>query len=126
MRTKMVFVGLFILIVGNHMKGQIAVEFARENGQAALIPVLQKGSSEGLQDFESGFYVTERFSANPGDYKNPEWLEATLNEMFLFAKGAQLEVLYLIPEEDEQVLVLCRRDGQVGYIRVISLLEEPS
>lgn len=107
------------------LPAQIAVEFARAENGPSLLPLIEKGQANTSSPL-AGFFTTERFSANPDDYLKPEWLEATLNELYLFSKGESIEVLYLIPEEKGAVLVICKRGVELGYLRVISLLEESS
>lgn len=101
--------------------GQIAIEFVRIEGEAQLYPLIEKGNAAIEAQTNDALCVSEQFPAGPEDIRQIEWVEHTLNQLKLFKDGLPLEVIYIIPNSNNEVTVVCRRGLKLGYLRLMEL-----
>lgn len=104
--------------------GQIALEFAKVNGEPDLYPLIEKDQEIAQEGNTDALYVNEQFPAGPQEIRQIDWVEHTLNELQLFKSGQPVEVIYIIPSSEEEVIVVCRRGTNVGYLRLMALSGE--
>ncbi len=103
------------------LNAQIALEFARIEERLTSFPLIEKGGEEASSDYKSGLYYSDNFEARSMDLHDPVWVEFFLNHCTLFQAHESFEVLYLIPENELETLVICRTDERLGYFRIIQI-----
>jgi|GEM_PF-5445112 len=100
--------------------GQIALELARQGDQVTLLPFIEKGMTLDSLDVESALYQSNRFSPEAKDIYDPLWLEHALQGLEVFS-NLELELLFLIPDDNQTVIAVCRMQGRLGYLKLMAL-----
>lgn len=115
------FSAALLLAVGT-VKAQMAIEYSREAG---VMPLLQKGDTL-IKSQPTALYYSDAFSPQSADFRDAVWIEFVLNQLNLEALKGAWEVLYLIPENEEEVIIIARYNERLGYLRFIEVKDKTS
>lgn len=116
--VKLIFCSCLLFSSGA-LQAQMALEYAQDQGMMELI---QKGDTT-PQAAPTALFYTDAFSPQAADFKDPVWIEFVLNEIKLPVLIGSWEVLYLVPENSQEVIAIVKRGEKVGYLRFIQVVE---
>lgn len=112
-----------LLFFGAGLQAQIALEVAQRDGRYSIYPFIEKGSAVNPSDYDAGIYTTNHYQPQASDFRDPVYVEFLLNDLKLYDYDQKFEVIYLIPENKLETLVVCKLNEEMGYLRLIRLTE---
>ncbi len=123
MRLKgIAFIAMLMLVAGA-MHAQVALEVAKIDGEFTIYPLIKKGDVPNSEDISGGIYSSNLHHPTAEDLRDPVYVEFLLNQISLFKSEGEFEVLYLIPENEVETIVVCKLNEKLGYLRLIRISE---